>query len=541
VNVNACEDIQDRLLDFVEDELEPGTAALVRSHLESCPACREYHAWLVGTGTELKTFGDILANAAPPIDIVGAVMRSVEGAERAPAVLSFPKRRPNVNWRFAAGLAGLAAAAGLTLLAWLEWDGLSKGAHTAPGPIVASSHGLAKKPTPQALKKLESSRAMLAKLDPVGRPHAPKPKAMETTTPPDVHAISVDDVVRARRKAVGDEEARAQLVRWASLTPDAARKLLQRSDISASTTVAVAESLGPEEASTVLLTAVGRHPDNSLLRFQTASTLLEKSRVADAAAAKAQQDAAGTGEDAPPVVINPLSRQTAIEGPTRQLTLDQIQVWQNLDPNNALPYYLQADVLLRGGDLPAALDALRQAQQIGTVNVYGLESAQARQEALAAGGMAPDTARLLAALTAGNNEYNFLYTLTNDLLDYGRAYADQNSLSEAQQIYESVARLGEQVASGANLTLVESAGLNAQQQALTGLQDVYAALGSEEAITRFQNQTMELLLQIDELNRYMTELNTLFTSPDAIWNAVADAILQVGDLNLFSSLNQAGG
>lgn len=109
-------------------------------------------------------------------------------------------------------------------------------------------------------------------------------------------------------------------------------------------------------------------------------------------------------------------------------------------------------------------------------------------------------------------------------------------------MYEAVGQLGEQVASGATFSLVESAGLYAQQQSLLGLENVYAALGSEEAIAQFQNQTLQLLIQMDELNRYVNEeLNSLFSSADAIWNAVADAILQGGDLNLFEYLGQAGG
>lgn len=522
MNLNACESFQERLLDLIEGELEPSEATQVRAHLETCTACQEHHAWLLGVGSDLEAMGDALAASAPPVDLVDSVLQSIQQAEK-PNVVPI-RRRPAFPWRVAAGLAA-------AILVFLALRGYFKDVlpdnTPAPGSRVAKAPKLPVKASPEGLKTLETCRELLSKLEPVGSTKASPPRAMEATKPPDLRSITFNDVVRARQKGVSDENARAQLVRWASLTPEDARKLIERTDLSATAIAGVAESLEGKEAATALLTAVGRYPDNSFLRFKAATELSEQTRSAN--------------EEQTTAVVNPLAPKPAQQDPVTAMTLEETQYWKSVDPNNALPYYLEADILFRNGDPAAALEALRQAQQLAAANVYALEGANARQEALTAAGMPTETARLLAALTAGNNEYNFLYTLTNDLLEYGRSYAEQNSLTEARQVYEAVGQLGEQVASGATFSLVESAGLYAQQQSLLGLEDVYAALGSEEAIAQFQDQTLELLIQIDELNRYVTELNSLFSSADAIWNAVADAILQGGDLNLFDYLGQAGG
>ncbi|MDX9971373.1 MAG: zf-HC2 domain-containing protein [FCB group bacterium] len=522
MNVSACENLQERLLDLIEGELEPSEASQLRAHLETCTACREHHAWLLGIDADLKAMGDTLTASAPSIDLVDAVLRSVQEADRPNVVPIRP--RPTFPWRVGAAVAAAVFAVFAVRGLYRE---MVPDNTPAPGRPVATVPSRPVKASPESLKTLETSRELLVNLTPVGSSKASPHHAMKTTKPPDLRTITFDEVARTRQKAGTDENARAQLVRWASLTPEDARKLIARTDLSATAMAGVAESLEGKEAATALLTAVGRYPDNAYLRFKAATQLNREAQT-------------GTEDEATPV-INPLAPKPAAQDPTTLMTLEEIQYWKSLDPNNALPYFLEADVLFRSSDPAAALEALRQAQQLTTANVFALESANARQEALTAAGMPAETARLLAALTAGNNEYNFLYTLTNDLLEYGRSYAEQNSLAEARQVYEAVEQLGEQVASGASLSLVESAGLYAQQQSLLGLEGVYAALGSEEAIARFQDQTLELLIQIDELNRYVTELNSFFSSADAIWTAVADVILQGGDLNLFDYLGQAGG
>lgn len=53
----GCEDIRERLVEFIEGELDPVDAAEVAEHLASCRACAEEHEALEGTFALLKDDG----------------------------------------------------------------------------------------------------------------------------------------------------------------------------------------------------------------------------------------------------------------------------------------------------------------------------------------------------------------------------------------------------------------------------------------------------------------------------------------------------
>jgi anti-sigma factor RsiW len=96
--------------------LEPGEGRKLRSHLEICPGCAEYHQQLVNVGERVraaKMETDIETSASYHREIVAALRAQAATPEALPIVL----QRWFLSWRVAVpvGLALLVAAAMLVL------------------------------------------------------------------------------------------------------------------------------------------------------------------------------------------------------------------------------------------------------------------------------------------------------------------------------------------------------------------------------------------------------------------------------------------
>ncbi len=127
----TCDQTQDLLGAFVLDSLDQGQEIEVRSHLESCPACREEAEELRATAMSI---GEVVEPVAPPAQLRERIMREIQRPKLEPvAAPAEPVRawwaRPRAAW-------GVAAVAAMLMLAAGGW-GLSEH-FSAPG---ATSNG----------------------------------------------------------------------------------------------------------------------------------------------------------------------------------------------------------------------------------------------------------------------------------------------------------------------------------------------------------------------------------------------------------------
>jgi hypothetical protein len=330
-------------------------------------------------------------------------------------------------------------------------------------------------------------------------------------------------------------------MKWASLTPDQARQVLQKPQAGDVAVIGAAQSLESPEAAAVLLRAVGHAPENPYLRFALAK---EYEEGFEKGAWNDRNNWPSSGDGNPPnlpgwadLLGGPVEGSAAggAADPAQDLRR-QVETLRGLDPENALWLYWDAQQLLNVGDLTGALTALEQAVGLGRANTYTSLAAQYKEEALTANGMDPQVARTLTAFTAGTGEYNFLYDLSSDLLDFGRSYAQQDYVQEAQAIFEAVQRFGEQLEQSALFSFERLAGLDIQHEAAAELEGVYASQGSEEALGRLAAQMEDLSRDMANIRQFFDYLNRFLGSDTLDINQVADLILQNGDLSLLDYL-----
>ena len=534
MSANHCEACLEQLPGLLDGLLEESAAAELRAHLERCDACRAEHDWLVMTIADLEALGDDIVRHAPEVDLVDAVLRGVREIDDVVAPIPLKLTRPQ-PWRWAfKALAGAAAAAGIALVAWLAFGRSDDAPHPGAGGTVARrtddpSRSIWLQELAQRKDRFTAEREKLPSGVVGGMRKVHPPHFAEVATVADAKSLEVKDIVATRRKAFSNESAVAELNRWASLTHEQARKILDDPGVTTATAIAAGQALDTKDAIPALLAVVGRAPQDPYARF----ALAKRAVVPETQPLPNPFIRPETGSDEPAAD----GKYTLDSLLSSQDLAAQIDAWRALDPDNALPLYMEAVRRFQQGDAAAALDALRQAQELLQVNPYTSQAAQAREQALVAGGMSPESAHLLAAVTAGNQEYNFLYRLSNDLLEYGRTYAEQNNLTEAQTVFEAVQHLGEQLQGDASYSMEQLAGLDIQREALASLESIYAALGSDAALEQLTTQTLQLFQELEGLRTFFDSLDRIFESEDALWSLVADVILNDGDLSLSDYLN----
>lgn len=502
-----CEECRSQLPRWLEGSLDAPVTAVVREHMEACPDCRAEYEWLLGFTDDLERFGRHLLANVPDVDLVDAVIARVEEADRSRSnVVTYTPRRSRVaQWsRFVAAAAAVVLVAGLVYQS-IKWTNPSRVAvaptehvhkETTPDP---ASQG----PPGTLFQELEKSRHAVAmkfeEVPSVAPRRTGQTSPMAATEAPELASLTPRRIADEKRKGLIDVDARAQLVRWASLSRETAHKVVATPDVAPGALVAAAQALEVEEAEPILLAAVGHHPENPYLHMATARKQLKD-------------------PNADPV--------------------PQLRGVRENDADNALPLYAEAELQLANGNLAEALALLNEAAALSQADAYSLQAAQDRALALEAAGMDPQAARLLTALTAGTDEYNYLCDLADNLIRYGQAYAEQGLTQEAQRIFEAVQQMGVQVQNGASLSTEQLAGLDIQQQAVDSLAGLYNQLGLESAdsVRTLVTQTEALLGSITELGTFFGQLDELLAAEDATLSRVADIILTQGDLNIFELL-----
>lgn len=455
----------------------------------------------------LVSLGERFAAAVPPVDLVDAVAQAVAAEKSKANVVTLRAReRGQSNRRYerrnVVVWLGFAAAAcvllAVTLGALRVWFGPEYGQgtfrtardmrHMRPvGPLTPDSGGDAGDGTIARVVP-EPVSASATTLEPAAEPQPEKPEA----NPYD--AITMENILLARANAInGGDGDRAFLAGLASLSPEEVRRLLEKANLSREAILGAALFLPPEEAVNLLLAKLSQSPNDPYLRYALAKNLGEME---------------GGAEEA-----------------RRQLA-----EWRRTDPNNAMPYMMEAELALREKDIDAALLAFEQAAGYDQAYGYAAETANNRVEALVAAGYGGEEARLLAAATAGSQEYLHIRELTKDLLEQGRYYESIGDYATAESIYGAVRQFGQDVWLGATYINEELAGLETQHDALGSLQGLYEVLGDPQTADALMQSFTLLAQAFEDLRTYIESYNSVFASGDMNWiNVITNLVLQQGD------------
>jgi len=507
---------------LLEGALDAEAESALLRHIEACPACRAEQAWLAAVGADLEAIGDAMVKEAPPIDVVDEVMAEVARL-KAGAATSSPKvvpfETPARRLRPWAWVGAAAAAAAAVLVFWAAGFRITKTTDTVPGPTVVQAPGpqdeqrertvaQVAQPAPERATAHEGDSTQPGSVDSddLDRHRWGRTVPIETETTA-LAALTVDDVLAARRDAITDPGARGQLAQWASLTVEKARALAASDDAPLGAKVGAAQALPPEEAEPVLLAALAASPSDPYVRYKLAG------------AYAAHED--------------PESSAKAVE---------QLTILGEAAPDNALLQYQLAVELFGQGDVVGAMAALGQARELETATAYTGAASRRRVEALVASGMDPELAGILTALTAGAEQYTDLVALGQQLLGYGREQEELGDPELAQDIYESVYEMGTQVAAGASYSAEELAGLDLQQDAIEVLSGFFEFLQLPDSLGILTAQTNQLVSAFEAVGQFFEELDAYFAQQieRSFIGRIADAILNEGDLNLFDVLFGTG-
>ncbi len=455
----------------------------------------------------LNTLGSEMANATPTVDLVAGIMLKIGSpASRHPEVVplrprgaaastvSMPqKRRPVLYGSWAA--AAVLCLAG----AWLTYHYMDE---DSPTNLVAQHPQNPSIPLPDGGQDDLTGLTRVIPFDEL--PEATVPDEGDLEGRPNnmggAEAITVQDAINARRRALVNDAATFQ--RLASLSADEASSLLQDLDISMDALIGAAKFLPPEEAAAVLRAALVTDPENESLRYALAQAL--------------------SGDPA-------LSAE-------RQANLENLIA---LNGNNSLPHYMLAADYMARGESGSAMSALANGATQSAARPYTLESMRQYEAALEASGLDAEVAQYLAVATAGQSEVADIAALRSELLGYGAYYAEQGDNETAEQIYNAVNQLGIQITDGAEMAIVQQAGLETQQDALSAIQGIAEILQKPENVALLGDGINVLAESIFDVSQYVTSAQDVVNNPQATstdWSQLIQHIMANGDMNIANLL-----
>ncbi len=276
---------------------------------------------------------------------------------------------------------------------------------------------------------------------------------------------------------------------WASLTPEEARELLKKSSLSPMAILGAVQFLPPEEAKVILEAAIANNPEDAYLRFAMVNTLRNLDNI------------------------------------DYDELREHISAWTSSDPSNILPYYMEASIYLKNGEVDGALTCIKEADKVQGYNSYTILTAQAYKEALIAKGVDPQLASLLASASLGARETQTLDEIARTLLDYGKYYEDIGDYNTALMIYEALRNLGVNVDMSSNLLQEKLAGVRYAQEAIYALIRIMTQTYSFTDIQSY-------ILFLQDLNQLLTNYNNALANFYKIFDK-ADSELLIQILNTY--------
>lgn len=472
------------LMAALDGELAGPDAVHFQERLCADADLRKEYESLGALHASLIQLGEIDQRGLPAIDLVGGVLSRVNPEPMEGRILPFPardrsetrlnrrKRESLSLWGVGAAAACVFVAAGLVLGIILRANLDDSSDLLAQNNLVPSSPAPASEaaatpaepafaPTVDPIMKLND---MNDKLDVVA------PADPESSTP---HRgpVTLEDALNARRAdMLGDSRSLSRLAALASLTEDQAKEVLASAGLSPEALLGAAQFLSDEDARMILSALVEKNPQDPYLRM----ALSLRGEPAD--------------------------------------MLNQATAWSELDPDNALPHYVQAQAHFAQGNAVDGLAALAAANGLQSGGMYTSDAAIQRAQAYAASGMDYGTAQVLAASTAGYFEGQTLSGLTDSLMAQGRNYEQAGNYQAAEDVYSAVRELGAQVDTGALFTQERAAALDTQTQAVLALQGLYELLQAPESQVILGELATQIIDGLGVLDAQMSNLNQAFNN-----------------------------
>ncbi|MFP4173400.1 MAG: hypothetical protein ACLFV4_10860 [Candidatus Hydrogenedentota bacterium] len=518
MNQYTCKECRRELDAWLEGRLDrPSRHAT--AHVQACEHCYREYEGLLGLAQALERLGDSWLLSAGKVDLRDAVMERVAKGERARPVAPQPTGGKSApprywNWLLPAAAALLALGIwGLTLTLEEETDPppAAPVITQEPAPEIEeeSEVEIAQHDDPSIRPSLTDDMRDLERMRPRLEDAPRHPESEEEPPAPETgeaEELTMEEVLELRRKAITDEEARDQLELWASLSPEEARALAARPDVSAAALVGASKSLSGEEQEQLLLAAAEEYPEDPAVRLSLAQHYAER--------------------------MDEEPQQAYEQGAI------QLAELRELDPGNAVTYYMEAKMLMERGNVEGALSSLETAAELDHASTYSLESAIHQEQALRESGMSPEVARTLTAMTGGSEEYSFLQNVGSELLRYGEQFIDSGNPQAAEQIFNAVLQFGGQIENGANFAREQLAALDLQRTALGNLEDVYQFLDASRELTDLNPQIVSLMEGFENLREFFDAMDRMFHAgvDEEFMLEVADYIMQAGDIELFHHL-----
>ena len=487
---------------LIDDALEPVESEEVLGHIASCAECREEYETLRETGEFLFAVGDAFRERWPKVEVSESIQAELESKSLVSDIADGREGRGVGAWL---PYAVLAAAACLLLAFWLMDGKFGGGQQDLPGVEIAEEK------TSESLDAYEEQPSEAVSpntaLDQPGELalNAQEPGA-DTEVPLEQEGVeagdkplSMEDVLALFRESGMDSDAMSKLMQLAKLDLEKAEEIIASKTSSINAKIGAIGSLPPEKVSGALAKIASLSSGNAYVQFLRAGSSL------------------GNTEDA----------------------LNELLLLEQLDPENALPYYMEALKFLQSEppDLAAALEALSGAGGLTDAHGYGIEASGYMLDALVEGGMDSDAAATLLATTIGQDESAFLLELGNNLLDHAAQYIDAGDYQTAEQIIRSVQTLGQQIVNGSGLSQGSLAGVDLQLRAMQMLRDIIILQGSAEEAQTLAEEILELIRDMDSLSEMMDAIQDMFEN-ESLENIIA-AVMQIlsnGDISLFDML-----
>jgi len=493
-------------------DAQAGEVNLVADIMAAVTASRKSDAEVerpfASVAMELNSLGSTLNAHLPEVDIVEPVMEKLSHVrEPLPAITPF-RARPAVaearmvsrrapSWPARLGWA--AAACFCVASAWVFINAQNGEQNLANRDNkVGSQGGDAPSGTPEMMARVPE---FIGGVDSTGGVGSPEVAPNDTPKPRIKEPVTLQDAINARRKDLLSNDYDFALL--ASLTGEEASKLLKSMDLSVEALLGAAQFLSTEEAVAVLRAAIAEHPDDPYLKYALALSLEG----------------------------NPEASEERMQ---------QLVDMAAADSDNSLPQYMMAAEHFERGDMALALDALSKGSSYNNASAYTLESANQREAALVASGLDADTARFLALSTSGDSEYENIATLRGELMDYGAYYEGLGDYDTAQQIYNAVNQLGEQLYQGASMAVEQQYGLETQHDAISAIQDIAEIFQQPEAVALLGETLGMLAGGIFDVTEYIAARQQLVTNPTTSsqldWTAFLNHVMTNGDLNVSNFL-----
>lgn len=290
---------------------------------------------------------------------------------------------------------------------------------------------------------------------------------------------------------------------WATLTPEEARELLQKSGLSPEAVLGAVQFLPPGEARVVLQAAIDNNPNDAYLRYAMVQTLKKIDNVSD------------------------------------DELYAHLTSWSQLDPGNSLPHFIEAELYFQNGEKEKAITCITDAGNTSNYNSYAMITAKAYMEALLAKGVDTETAKLLASASMGLREVQTLEEIAQTLMEYGRTYEEAGDYNTALLIYEALRNLGVKVDMSSALIQEKLAGLRYTQEAVNAMFRLLNTTNSFSDSQSLIDFTQTLSEMMTNYNLAMDSFYKLFdTSDPAEIIQILNMYLSSGNTSIPISQNQ---